>query len=247
MRATFFETMPRVIGHRGASGLAPENTIASFKKAAEVGTQSIEIDVMITSDDQCVICHDTNVNRCTDGTGPVLLKTLEEIKFLDAGKWFSGAFAGQQIPTLQETTDLLTKLNMSLNLEIKPTDGWEVPTAKIVGQELKANLPSDLPVLLSSFNIEALVTTGEIVPHLPRGYLSDAIPYEWERRLAEARVDSLHCDANFVTEDAIKAVQDAGYRFLAFTVNDPAHAKQLLDWNIDAIITDYPDRMLPLL
>ena len=246
MRATFFETMPRIIGHRGASGLAPENTVSSFVKAADIGTKSIEIDVMVTADDHCVIYHDKNVRRCTNGTGPVLLKTLDEIKALDAGAWFSEEFAGQQIPTLQETITLLQELDMTLNLELKPADGWQVPTAELVGQELKENLSSNLPVLLSSFDIEALVTVGEIMPHLPRGYLTDAIPHEWERRLAEARADSLHCDADFVTEDAVKAVKDAGYRFLAYTVNDPERAKQLLDWNVDAIITDFPDRMLSL-
>jgi len=244
MRATFFETMPRIVGHRGACGLAPENTFASFHKAAEIGTKSIEIDVMVTADDHCVICHDMSVDRCTNGKGPVLLKSLNEIKSLDAGSWFSSEYKGEQIPTLAEAIEIVRSHEMSLNLEIKPTDGWQVPTAKLVGQELKEKLPSDLPVLLSSFNIEALVTIGDMLPHLPRGYLADTIPDEWERRLREARADSLHCSHEFVTEDAIKAVKDAGYRFLVFTVNDIERAKQLLDWGVDAIITDFPDRML---
>lgn len=246
MRATFFETMPRIIGHRGASGLAPENTIASFEKAADIGTKSIEIDVMVTADNHCVICHDMNVRRCTDGEGPVLLKTLEQIKALDAGSWFKSEFTGEKIPTLTETIEFIHGRDMSINLEIKPTDGWQVPTARIVGQELKEKLPSDLPILLSSFNIEALMTIGDIVPHLPRGYLADTIPDEWEARLSAARADSLHCNKDFVTKEAVKAVKSAGYRFLVYTVNDPEQAKQLLSWGVDAIITDYPDRMLPL-
>ena len=243
MTVKFLETMPKIIGHRGACGLAPENTLASFDAAAKSGAKSVEIDVMTTKDEQCVICHDTNLKRCTDGEGQVLLKTLEEIQALDAGSWFDASYSDQKIPTLSQALNNIRGNGMSVNLEIKPTDGWQVPTAQIVGKELGKTLPDDLPVLLSSFNIEALTTIGELLPDLPRGYLSDAIPHNWEVRLAEARASSLHCYKDYVTEDVVKAVQDAGYKFLVFTVNDPEHARQLLSWNVDAIITDFPDRM----
>lgn len=246
MISTFFDTMPKIIGHRGARGHAPENTLASFRKAAELGTRAIEIDVSVTQDNHCVILHDMDVDRCTDGKGPVLLKTLADLKVLDAGSWFSEDYVGERVPTLQETFSCLSDLNMSLNLEIKPCAGWQIPTSDAIGGFLTENQHNTIPILLSSFDIEALVATGDIVPDLPRGYLTEAIPPDWEKRLRDARASSLHCQQEFVTEGIVKAVQDAGYKFLVYTVNDPEYARQLLDWNVDGIITDYPDRLLPL-
>lgn len=246
MIATFFEKMPRVIGHRGAKGLAPENTLASFDAAANAGASSIEVDVTVTKDNHAVIHHDMDLKRCTDGEGPLLLQTLDEIRRLDAGIKFSSEFTGQKIPTLQETLDWVSSHQMSLNLEVKPCDGWQIPTADIVGKELRGTVDPGFPILLSSFNIEALIATGKWVPHFPKGYLTDAIPPDWEKRLHDCGAASLHCQQEFATPDIIAAVQAAGFKFLVYTVNDVGRAKQLLDWNVDAIITDFPDQILPL-
>lgn len=246
MTAPFFQTMPKIIGHRGARGLAPENTLASFKAAADAGAKSIEIDVSVTRDNQTVIHHDMDVRRCTNGTGPVLTQTLAELKALDAGSWFSDLYVAEKIPTLSEALLSVKQLGLSLNLEIKPCDGWQVPTAEIVGKQLQIELKEDFPILLSSFNIEALVTVGQFLPKVPLGYLTEAIPPDWEKRLRQAGAASFHCQGEFVTKDIVSAVQAAGFKFLVYTVNDVDYARQLLDWNVDAIITDYPDRLLPL-
>ncbi|MEH6403406.1 MAG: glycerophosphodiester phosphodiesterase family protein [Sneathiella sp.] len=246
MTVPFFETMPKIIGHRGARGLAPENTLSSFKAAANAGTKSIEIDVMVTQDNNTVIHHDMDVRRCTNGKGPVLMKSLEQVRALDAGSWFSQHYTGEKIPTLSEALLSMKQLDMSLNLEIKPTDGWQIPTAEIVGRQLQIELQENFPILLSSFNIEALNAVGKFVPNVPLGYLTEAVPPDWEKRLNEVGAASFHCQGEFVTEDIVKAVQQAGFKFLVYTVNDPEYAKQLLSWNVDAIITDYPDRLLPL-
>lgn len=243
MTASFLASMPKIIGHRGACGHAPENTTASFEKAAELGCKSIEIDVMVTKDNKNVICHDSNVRRCTDGEGPVLLKTLQEIKTLDAGSWFSEEFKGAQIPTLEEAINSIRDCGMSLNLEIKPTPGWQVPTTEHVATELQGLDTTDVPILISSFDIEALALAGKLMPEIELGYLSDALPHEWERRLKEVGASSLHLDKDFVTQENVKAVKNAGYKYLVYTVNDADRAKQLLDWGVDGIITDFPDRM----
>ncbi|MBL4739968.1 MAG: glycerophosphoryl diester phosphodiesterase [Sneathiella sp.] len=246
MTAPFFETMPRIIGHRGAKGLAPENTLASFKVAANAGAKSIEIDVTVTRDNNAIIHHDSNVTRCTNGQGPILLKSLEQVRALDAGSWFSAQYTGEKIPTLSEALLSVKQLGMSLNLEVKPTKGWQVPTAELVGRQLQKELQEDFPILLSSFSIEALATIGKIVPNVPLGYLTEAIPPDWEKRMQDAGAASFHCQGEFVTKDIVLAVQKAGFKFLVYTVNDPEYAKQLLNWNVDAIITDYPDILLPL-
>ncbi len=246
MTSAFFDTMPRVIGHRGAKGLAPENTLSSFRKAAEVGTKSVEIDVTVTRDNKTIIHHDLSLNRCTSGSGPLLLQDLATLRELDAGSWFGNDWAGEKLPTLSEALTCIHELDMSLNLEIKPVDGWQVPTAQRVGQQLQEELPTGLPLLISSFNEECLTEVHTYVPDIPLGYLTDAIPPDWQARLEKTGSASLHVYDPFVTKDAIRSVQEAGYKFLVYTVNETDRARQLLDWGVDAVITDFPNRLLPL-
>ncbi|WP_025899490.1 glycerophosphoryl diester phosphodiesterase [Sneathiella glossodoripedis] len=246
MQYPYFNNMPRIIAHRGASGLAPENTLAAIDLAAKLGIRSVEIDVMITADNQCVICHDHNVRRCTNGEGKVRLKTLSEIKELDAGSWFSSEFKGEKIPTLSEAMKLIAEREMSVNLEIKPLDGWQVPTAEIVCAELK-RLQSQLPpLLISSFNIESLQVVNKLLPDVPIGYLSDTLPHNWKERLSAVNAASLHMDCDFINRDIVNEVHEASIRLLTYTLNDPAKAKQFLGWGVDGIITDFPDRMSEL-
>jgi glycerophosphoryl diester phosphodiesterase len=242
-----FERMPKVIGHRGACGHAPENTLASLRRAAALGTSFIEIDVTLTRDNAAIIQHDSDVRRCTNGQGPVLLKSLEEVRALDAGSWFAPEFKGERIPTLAEAIKTVQELGLGLNLEIKPTVGWQIPTAAHVAAELKDHWPEDIPLLISSFGVECLIEVRKTLPDVPLGYLTDAIPPDWDKRMAEYDCASLHCERHYVTKEHITAIRDAGYRVLVYTVNDPEEAKKLLDWGADAIITDFPDLMLPLI
>lgn len=243
MAHSVFDQMPKVMGHRGACGWAPENTLASIRKAAELGTRFIEIDVCLSRDNVPVIHHDMDVRRCTDGNGPILLKSLKELKALDAGRWFANEFEGERIPTLKEALALISELGLGLNLEIKPTSGWQLPTAREVTRELMADMPKDMPLLISSFSSETLQSTGTDMPEVARGFLTEAVPPDWQRRLEEAECASLHCQKEFVTAENVAAVKAAGYRYLVYTVNDVAMAQQFLDWGVDSIITDFPDRM----
>lgn len=242
-----FHQMPRIIGHRGASGHAPENTLAALRKAADLGSSFVEIDVTLTQDSVAVIQHDSDVRRCTNGNGPILLKSLEEVRTLDAGSWFAPEFAGERVPTLKEAIDVIGELGLGLNLEIKPTVGWQIPTAERVAEELLVHWPEDIPLLISSFAVECLIEVRRYLPDVPLGYLTSAIPPDWERRMMEYDCASLHCERHYVTQDHIKAIRNAGFRVLVYTVNDPEEAKKLLDWGVDAVITDFPDRMFPLL
>ena len=99
--------LPWVIGHRGASGSAPENTLAAFRKAAALGARWVEFDVRLSADGRCILLHDDTVDRTTDGKGRADRMMLEDLAGLDAGAWFDREFAGETIPTLEETIDLL--------------------------------------------------------------------------------------------------------------------------------------------
>jgi glycerophosphoryl diester phosphodiesterase len=108
------------IGHRGAAAVAPENTIASFRRAVELGAQAVELDVQRTKDGHLVVMHDDTVDRTTDGTGHVAELTLARIRRLDAGSWNGTAFAGERVPTLDELGDAL-RPEILLFVEIKGT------------------------------------------------------------------------------------------------------------------------------
>ena len=94
--------IPRIIAHRGASGTAPENTLAAIYRAKDLGASAIEMDATISSDGVAVMLHDEYVDRCSDGSGPIAQKTIDEIRKLDGGSWFGEEFAGEPIPTLSQ-------------------------------------------------------------------------------------------------------------------------------------------------
>ncbi len=115
--------LPRIVGHRGAPQMAPENTLASFRAAAAAGAEAVECDVALTFDARPVVIHDTSLERTTDGTGLLAENTLEAVSGLDAGSWFDPSFAGEVVPTLEETIDLLEVLGLGADIELKPDPG----------------------------------------------------------------------------------------------------------------------------
>ena len=146
---------PPVIGHRGAAGHAPENTLASLRAAAALGVRWVEFDAKLTGDGQVVLFHDETLERTTDGSGPVADMALEDLRALDAGGWFGEPFRGERIPTLSETLAVLGELKLGANVEIKPDPGREEATGDTVARILAREWPRDLPPpIVSSFKAE---------------------------------------------------------------------------------------------
>ncbi len=236
--------LPRVIGHRGACGSAPENTLASIARAIELGARAVEFDVTISRDGHPVVMHDFNLDRCSDGHGPVVLKTAEEIAALDAGGWFAPEFKGEQIPLLSDALELVASKGVALNLEIKPTLGWEEPTARAVAATLKSKWPADACILVSSMSTPALDVFGDLMPDIPLGLIVYAVPGQWRELLDRHNCLSLHCYSAFVTKELVDGVHASGHRLHVYTVNDPVEAGALFDMGVDAVFTDHPDRLL---
>ncbi len=236
--------LPKIISHRGASAAAPENTLASIRLAAKRGATWIEVDVMATADDNLIIHHDLELERCTNGTGPILLKTLAEIQKLDAGRWFSKEYSAEPVPSLQQVIELVSEPDLGLNLEIKAPGGWGYPTARLVVKELKKNWPSIRPLVISSFQDVILKVIQKELPNVALGVLSDPIPYNWRAKLAKLNAYSLHCQWQFLTKQAVQEVKQAGYKVLAYTVNESNDAQALFAMGVDSIITDYPGEMV---
>lgn len=238
--------MPRVIGHRGACGHAPENTLASIDAAARLGAQAVEFDATVDADAVARVQHDFNVDRCTDGNGPIVLKTASALDALDAGGWFAPEFAGQRVPRLDDALARVLEHGLKLNLELKPTLGWEEPTARAVAETLQRTWPEGAPLLVSSMSTLALDTFHALMPDVTLGLITYAVPEHWLERLEQHHCNALHCYHAFVTETLADEVHVSGHRLHVYTVNDAVQARALFAMGVDAVFTDFPDRILPV-
>jgi glycerophosphoryl diester phosphodiesterase len=162
--------LPPVIGHRGAAAAAPENTLASLRKAHELGARWVEFDVKLSRDRRPILAHDERLNRTTNGRGRFADQTLAEIAKLDAGSWFGPAFAGERVPTFEDALALCGELGLGVNVEIKPCPGRERETARVVAETLLDHWPATRPTpLISSFAPACLLIAREVAPEVPRG------------------------------------------------------------------------------
>ena len=239
--------LPTVIGHRGAVGHAPENTLAGIRKAATLGVTWVEFDVALTKDGEPVLLHDETVDRTTDRKGKLADLTLAEIRTLDAGTWFSGDFAGERIPTLDEAIAELESLGLNANVEIKPTSGREADTGRVVAERVAAHWPQDRPPpLFSSFQPDALAAARRAAPEIPRGLLLRRPSRGWRQWAEDLACWSIHCNHRNLDRRTAEQVLKAGYHLLAYTVNDAGRAERLFNWGVEAVFSDYPDRILAM-
>lgn len=243
-RPLAISAIPPVIAHRGASGHAPENTLAALRKAAELGARWVEFDVMLSRDGCPILIHDDDLARTTNGRGPIAKMSWAQLRELDAGAWFAEGFAGERIPALEEALVVLADLGLGANVEIKPTSGRERETGHAVAGLIGDAWPSSLPQpLLSSFSREALAAAKGVAETIPRALLVNRIPSDWAAQLVELGCRALHCSQRFVKRESVTAVHEAGYSLRCYTVNDSKRASTLFDWGVDGVFTDYPDRL----
>jgi len=237
--------VPRLIGHRGAAGHAPENTLVSMQKAFDLGARWVEVDVKLSADGASVLMHDATLERTTDGHGRVADVTLAEIKRLDAGCWFDVRFAGERVPTLAELVAFLHERGMGLNLELKPTPGQERETGRDVARDFQKLWPAELPApVISSFRPEALQAFGEVAPAFERALLVPCLVGDW-RELAEiAGAGSMHCGWRHLRRRDVDEMRGVGYPVRVYTVNDRETAEKLYRWGVETVISDYPERLL---
>ncbi|NBB83833.1 MAG: glycerophosphoryl diester phosphodiesterase [Alphaproteobacteria bacterium] len=242
--------LPRVIGHRGAARLAPENTLAGFRAAARAGAGMVEFDAQMAADGTPVVIHDATVDRTTDGSGPVAGLGRAELARLDAGSWFSAGFAGEPVPTLADALALCLKLGLAANIELK-LEG-EDAAAKEAGARIARAAAEAWPIfrrppLLSSFSRAALAGAAEALPDWPRACLLSGAPEGW-RMWAEA-VDAvaLIVHRRDGPPGSHAEFLEAARPVVAYTVNDPAEALALFAKGFVAVISDAPDIILKAL
>jgi glycerophosphoryl diester phosphodiesterase len=241
---SYYRDRPLNFGHRGASYEAPENTLAAFVRAIELGADGIELDVQLSKDGQLVAIHDATLEATTDGQGRVQNRTLAELKELDAGSWFAPAFAGQHIPTLQEVIDVVGN-RLLLNIELKTRELNGDGLAAAVVTTVKENNLLDRAIV-SSFNPLAVWRSRRLEPGLSVGMLyspDQPLPFRrlWLRRLI--RPSALHPHHAALDEATMEWARKRGYRVHAWTVDDPAEMRRLKRIGVDVIITNRPDRL----
>lgn len=234
--------LAKVIGHRGACGYVPENTIVSVSKAHELGVKWVEFDVMLARCGEAIIIHDHTLDRTTNGKGHVCEVDYQTMIELDCGSWFSKEFAGEKIPTLKQILSHLAELNLCINVEIKPCDGFDYETTHRTLEILNSHWPAGTPVLISSFSQKVLEVASEF--HFPLGYVINNWDSPWEEVLDKYRCVSLHVEHSILNPEKITQIKAKEKYVLAFTVNDKNRADQLFNWGVDSVFSDYPDKIL---
>lgn len=233
---------PRVIAHRGGGLLAPENTLAGMKLARNLGFMGVEFDIMLTEDGTPILMHDETLDRTTDGSGPVAEASYSEIADLDAGAWFGNEYIGESVPSFAAASALCREVDLWANVEIKPTPGTERETGEVAARMAKMLWAgADLPPLLSSFSPLALEAAAVEAPELPRALLVKQIPANWQALMQRLQCVALHASHRHLDAVLVKAVHSAGYGMLAYTVDDSELALNLLEWGVDALVTDQLD------
>jgi glycerophosphoryl diester phosphodiesterase len=245
---SFYLDRPLNFAHRGASHESPENTLASFSRAAELGADGIEFDVQLSSDGEVVVIHDFGLETTTDGQGLVREKTLAELKELDAGSWFDPEFAGLCIPTLQELIDSVGH-SLLLNVELKAAGVRDNSLALAVVRILKRNNLIDR-VIVSSFNPLTLWRVKRIEPRIPTGLLyAPDLPFflrtPWLRHVI--RPDALHPSYSLIDTSYMSWARKHGYRVHTWTVDEPADMRRLARQGVDLIMTNRPDLLRQVL
>jgi len=232
---------PLIVGHRGAMGYAPENTFASYERALALGADAIECDVHLSADGVPIVIHDHTLDRTTDGRGPVRDRTVAELKRLDAGAWRGPEFAGQRLPTLDELLAWCApRIPLSIELKNGPLfyDGLADQIVELVrkhGMVERANV--------ISFDHQAIRRVKQLEPHLPAGILFAARLVDAPAAARAAGAEAIMPAYYFATADVVAQAHEAGLSVSVWTVDEPATAARLAAIGVDAIASNYPDRV----
>ena len=231
-----------MIGHRGAAGLVPENTLPSFERALDLGCRMLELDVYATQSGELVVIHDDHLDRTTNLKGLSQELTAEARSTSDAG-------GGQPIPLLVDVVELMLTWadnnqtyarELALNIELKGPD-----TAEPVSRFLADQKP-EIEVLVSSFDhaelskFRHLDTSTEVAPLYHRWRK------DWHETAAALSAVAVNLSSRIATQARLQAIAEAGYQSFVYTVNEVSLAEKLCDWGATGVFTDRPDRLVPV-
>lgn len=235
-----------IIAHRGASARAPENTLAAFRLAAAERADAVELDVRLAADGSLVVIHDATLQRTTNGRGRVRSATLEEIRRLDAGGWFSAKYAGERVPTLEEVLAVVPS-HMGINVELKADRGARGATeladrcCRLVAKSGRSD-----SVLITSFHHHLVAHAKRHFPHIPAGILLNPLRQSARSpvRIALAmRADYIVFGSRALTKRLTRKAHEEGLRVAEYTVNTYPRLLRAERYGVDAVITNHPAQM----
>lgn len=238
--------MSKIYGHRGFSGKYPENTMLAFQKAIEIGCDGIELDVHLTKDNELVIIHDEDIKRTANGQGLVRDMTLEELRKFDYSAGFKGVYGVNTIPTLREYFELVKDTDIITNIELK-TGIFEYPGIEQKVIDMIREYGLEKKIILSSFNHYSILRCEKIAPEIKRGFLSESWLINYGKYTAENNVQCCHPIHCFLSKETVKEMHDAGCEINTWTVNEYDDIKRLSAMGVDALIGNFPDRMVEVL
>lgn len=246
-KSAWYRDAPLVIAHRGASLLAPENTMAAFDLADELGAHAIEMDAKLSRDGEVVIMHDSTLDRTTNGSGAVRNQTMMELRTLDAGSHFGESFSGEGVPILAKVFDSLAgKILINVELTNYATPFDRLPE-KVISLIAYRGIEDD--VLISSFNPIALIRSKRLAPNIPTGLLARGSPRLLINRMMRSwiKYDCYHPAWEQVSQDLIEQERRMGNRTHVWTLNSPEEMINLVKAGVNGVITDDPTLALNVL
>ena len=223
-----------VTAHRGASHVAPENTLSAMVAAVEAGAEFAELDVRLTGDGQVVLMHDRTLDRTTNGSGELWDFSLDELRAFEAGSWFGQEFDGEPIPTLQEVIRY-AKGRLKLNIEIKISR--EEPTIAAAVVDVIRSEECGEDCLITSFSREIVEDAKRIAPEIRAGlifgrdYPDDVFDGGWE---------ILSCSHEVVDSAFVARARESGKSVHVWTVDEREMMLRLIRLGVDAILTNRP-------
>jgi glycerophosphoryl diester phosphodiesterase len=233
-------TKPLVWAHRGASGYAPENTLAAFQKAVDLDADGVELDIQLTKDDQIVVIHDETIDRTSDGKGWVKDYTLEELRAFNYNRT-KPEYKHADIPTMREVFELLKPTGLFINIEIKTgVVFYEKIEEKILA--LTKEMGMEDRVCYSSFNHYTVTRIHELKPDAEVGFLYADGPIDMPSYGVKHGVNALHPALyNLQYDGFVKECKEKGLKLNVWTVNERPYMEMCCQYGVDAIITNYPD------
>jgi len=229
---------PSIIAHRGGRKWGPENTLAAFKQCIDTGCDGIELDVQRCKTGQLFVIHDETLERTTNGAGFVFQKNFDEIRALDAGKWFSPQYKDERVPTLKEVLDLVSG-KLIVNVEIRNVPfacpGIEDDLIAILEQYKYPD-----KIVISSFDHEVLHRIHEKAPRYKLALLTVCIPFALGTYAQQVGAKAWNINIAELREDSVKSAHKAGLEVAVWTVNDAKDWQRAADMGVDSIITDDP-------
>ena len=237
-----------VIAHRGVSGSYPENTLSAFQAAIDIRAEMVELDISTSKDGIPVTVHDRTVDRTTDFEGDVQSFSLEELKRMEVGAWFSEEFRGEEFPTLKNSLELM-KDKIAVNIEIKTEAVSDETEGGVVDKALQVVKDLDMTssVIFSSFDYRVMEQLNVLDPKMAKALLYEAsqsaelLPSELVQKY---KVDIFNCSYKQLSEEWINDLQKHKIPYFVYTVNEPELMRELIEKGVSGIFTDFPKELI---